>query len=66
MRKMPKSLEVVYRAFEPEKGSDVFSGKEYKWFFDWQNRVLIVEHRKSCRKIIIPFESILKAYEKKD
>ena len=50
MRKMPKSLEVVYRvvyrAFESEKGSDVFSGKEYKWFFDWQNRVLLVEHKK--------------------
>lgn len=64
---MSKTLLIYYRlvfryATSNEIDSDKFTDKKYSWFWDWQNRVLFIKSKDTKDNIVIPFESILRAY----
>jgi len=67
MKAMSRTLLIYYKMVfrygtSNEIDTDKFPDKKYKWFFDWQNRILFLEDQKTKDKILIPFESILRAY----
>jgi len=67
MKAMSRTLLIYYKMVfrygtSNEIDTDKFPDKKYKWFFDWQNRILFLEDLKTNDKIMIPFESILRCY----